>query len=673
MSVTLTNQSGETQTFSDEVAIQLAQEGIITSEQLPDRLRSQITGRAPAQPRQDPLAGLIPTLPPEVSEFAFPDLLPGPLGPGHPSMAQTSPEDAPELLLRSPKVQRLLLEMGIPGAIARNPAQAMNILREMGAEAAASLIAETVDPTERPAANATIQAIIGGVVGAAGTGVSKLRRGASGTEVSDLGRQAEATALAQGAERGLTAGKLSDSQFVDAMESIARAGFFGRPIMESVDDAAIDAGTFGAATIADSLFKTADPTVIGRALEDAAQGGRTAWLAASDALYSRVDALVPNARVRLGPAVKAARQQAEANKNLAPSVARLAQEVADQWEAAREAGGLTMAQARKLRSKFRSIKRGAEGDIKADEAEKAAGKIEAAITEQMNRAFQRSNPSDVARRLQNRADRHFKAGADRFDKEMIRAMAVKDPEKFYQYAIQRKSPTQIRELRNAVTKRPTGKGQTMDPAGLEAWESVQGLVLRDILMNAGLRAGGIALGEAPLTDIVRAGGKVNRTSLAAALNPAETGAGFGPKALEELFKTNPEKLSQFRENAHLIIQASKPHSSKQPFAFALSLGQAGAVGAVLALAFGAPVTAGAVGSALLFGPRALAKFMTNPKVKQWMTTGLAPNATQDQINQSALRLTALAIEEGAFPVDRPDISEDVLAPQPMSATLGGPR
>lgn len=681
------------QTFvmSEEQARALAKQGVLTGKEVEagrffQEGETELTGRRPNErrglPIEPPTQGPIGALNESVRDVipsvdiqpgldfvnrGLQALMPGELPPG-------APEDIPNPPLLKPEITkggvRFAMENLIPalipgGLFARAGVGGRAGLEALG-QAAGSLAAETIDPSQEPASRALGTGAAGAAAGGVAGGVSRLRRGASGRHVAPGMEAANARAEALGT-RGLTAGQMSTNEAVDFVETIAENSVMGRGIIRRAKEGTIRRVSEEITNLADDLG-AAGPQAVGAAIEDAAQDGRAAFLGTGNALYARVDQLAPNARVSMGSVRQRARELAAENEILAPNVGRLLGEI--ERVTTIHGPNIPMSEARRLRSTFLAIERGAEGDIHMEAIERAGKELARLIDDRIVAGFNASQPTGIATAAFRRANEFWADGAERFNKKLINALAKKDPEQLYQLAVKNKAPSQIRQLREAVTLRDTPNGRVTDPAGLEAWRHVQGQALNDILSDAALRRANLTgVGGRGLSAAIAEGGVLDVNAITQRMRS------LGDEAFETIF--DPSQVKIVRENLDILAKATNPGKGQQPLAVALSLGQAGAIwtlGSGLATLNLKKIGAG---SALLIGPTQLAKLVTNPTTKRWLTTGLkAPPGSEARI-RAVTRFIELAIREGAQPIRpaRPNsLTEEGNAPRgAFSATVGGPR
>lgn len=714
MPITITY-DGENYTIGDELALKLAKQGKLTREQVAPLLErlGRSPGIYPADPHarrgKDPsepvpefktlvdkaktlsqmtldatnagLRKLTPSEMPPMSEF-------GPLGP-------PEPVTAPQL---SPSAARFMVELlgGIGGGAlgplvtaGRIPRIASALGEALG-QGGASLAAESVDPTANPAETAVNTAVGGGLMRGANEATVLGLRGASGTKVNPEMLKASNELQAMGGP-GLSAGQISNSAIIDTMEGLAESSLFGGPRMAANKAANVGVVQEQLAKMVQGLGEKG-PEFIGKALADAAEGGRGAWLGVSNAMYKKVEQLAPNAKVYLsGDVLKRARDLADEARVLAPSVSVVPGEIEriiekytppalkpptpsgllDQFGKPFSVKSLpppapvfvSMEDARALRSDLLSFHRGAEGDVKATALEKASGEVATLVDGQITKGFMQSSPSGDAHAAFREASAFFKGGTERFDKDLIAAIAKKDPEVLYRYAVQNNKPTQIRQLKEAVTMRDTTSGRTLDPDGLKVWQHVQGRVLSDVLLAGSARENVMGKSAA---DFLQSGGNVKIGEAASKLNT------IGNEALDQIF--TPQQVKIVRRNLDLINKATDVGRKRTPFAVALSLKQAGAVSeaaGTIGLAFGGSGKTMSIGSTvLLAGPRVVANLFTSPKFRNWLTIGNRARPGSELAGRAISRLTELAIVNGAVPMDTQPQAQR--SPQ-RSLTLSGPR
>lgn len=627
-------------------------------------------------------------------------IIPGsPMGPRPPGTPEAEANMVPDI---SGAEARLVTE-GVLGTIL--PQHRMNFLRRLLGESLAaglgSLVGESVDATQEPFETAGKTAGIAGAASGLASAVTKGRKGGSGENVDPAARAAQEHAQSLGVS--LQPGQVSSSGSVGFLQGVADASLIGGPIVGAAKERVADAVQVDIARWVDNLGQAGGRQALGEVIADAAEGGRAAWLSTVDSLYRRVEAAAPTATVELsGDVLTRARELARQNAVKAPSVGKTEAEVQRLIDenapppppqlfgpdgrplpATNAPVTVPMSEARELRSWLLRLHRASEGDTDMEALERAGGELATLVDREIERGFMASNPTGVALREYRNANTFFRAGTERFDKELIAAIAKKDPEALFNYAVANKKPTQIRELRQAVVERdvpglnPMTPGRASGLAGRQAWNHVKGRLIEDALMASGLGdtgAGGTA------ADLLRSGGKLNAGTFRSKLRA------IGDEALAEIF--DADELENLYRNIDVLARNQGPNIAKNPIMVALSLRQASeasktgqaVMGMLIGGAGGAAGGAGgavAAGTAFLGVPAAIAGFLSNRAVGNWLTIGNRARPGSEQAIRAAARLAALAHANGLSPLQRrqPGDSQRTTNPQPFftSRTLGGPR
>ncbi|MFX0194557.1 MAG: hypothetical protein ACFFCW_00420 [Candidatus Hodarchaeota archaeon] len=195
----------------------------------------------------------------------------------------------------------------------------------------------------------------------------------------------------------------------------------------------------------------------------------------------------------------------------------------------------------------------------------------------------------------------YREGSEKYNNALIRSLIKKserDPHRVMGMIFQKGGVKGIERIKTAV--------------GSEAWEKLQGWYIRDVIERSS--KDGILQGDRFLKEL---------------FNEAR---GMKKEAVESIF--GKEGMSRIKEIGNAIRMAQAPvGKSKTGGSMVIQLMQAGAVGGL----FYGRMPTGA--TALLLGPYALARIMTNKKAAKWLTEGIKLNPRSAQFAATMARLT----------------------------------
>ena len=549
-------------------------------------------------------------------------------------------------ILKTPEVQRALIEvgisipavllspqMGIPkaGIAAARTARAVNLAsRATGAGtgmAAGSLIAETVDPSERPLKEAGDAFFVGAGSEIGASGILKIAGKVGAPLVRKLEAGAEkAIETAQQVGAAVLPGQATRSRIVDLLQNIAEASLLGGGRLAAVKEKSEQILQGAVERFAGKFTQVRTKEDIGDLMRLVIGESGDAFRAFTRAIAQRVDATSSGIQVDLRPAKEFAQgliEQAQSGIKSA-STLRIARNILDKDDfVSFEVGDI-------LRSDLLAVGRQTT-DLLPGKASGAAQKLAGILDGQIDDAGKILQREDAVQawRIRNQAVREGKVT---FNSRFMRALLNKNPDEIFQAVIKPGRPTRIRQIREIIlgdvkAAKPAKLGEVTIkaklPADAELWRSIQGQWIDDVLRNSADDLG--------------------RVSADSALRQMKR---FGDDALKELFPGGAHETFRRYLRALAIVQ-KKPTQEGTGRIF-IQLTQAGAA---LNLLMGGPLSG--MSAAVLLGPPVLARLFTMPKIAKLLTIGLkAPPGTKEAVRVSALLFGALD-KEGLLP---PEIS-----------------
>lgn len=226
--------------------------------------------------------------------------------------------------------------------------------------------------------------------------------------------------------------------------------------------------------------------------------------------------------------------------------------------------------------------------------------------------------SDEALVSLQRANQYWRAGKERFNSSLVKAVAAKNPEAVLGRFLKTGDITDIRAMKKIV--------------GPEIWSNVQGAYVRNLLYGPE----GIVTGKKLTTSLHNMG----RPTLNELLGPEMTTELHNLANIIQLIEKRPTRIG-----GGMMIQLRQSGALMQ---------LAGAITATQTQMPGLQTT----GLGFLIGPEALAQLFTRPAGIRYFTKGLTTNATSAEAIRLAARITELATE-----VKTTTISETTLPTQ----------
>lgn len=474
-----------------------------------------------------------------------------------------------------------------------------------GGGAVGSLVAETVDPSEKPIEEAGKAAAIGMGGELIGAGVA-----AAGSKIiapfrKNLmpGAQDAIDVVTEGGGV-LPADRLVDSNLSSLITNVADAAFIGGKQFTRTGRAAIDIVESRITALAEGFGQGASKEEVGVIIQNAIDGGTSTFRAATRSAYARVDDLAQGVTVDIGGLRGAAQALRERLSAGIPSEGTM--KVLDNI-LGRNNQVMSFADASILRSDLLAISRGGT-ELIPGQAQGAAKQLASALDTAMDRAAkvftggaEAESPQGAALVAEWRAaNEMWQVGKEQFNSRLIMSLANSQPEVVFNTAIKNQRPGTIRRVREIVAKE--------NP---DAWSEIQGQFLKDLIVNSTKQ------GE----------GSISGTSL---LNRLRS---FGDDSLKELIPDEAVRVDIKR-----LFGALASVQSKEPgFGLAIQMTQAGTMVAV-ALP-GGPGLGAAAGTMLL--PGALGKILTTKNGARWLTTGLTAPPGSAAATDAIAKLTAL--------------------------------
>lgn len=541
------------------------------------------------------------TFPPEFRQDPF----------GVPGFARTVDE-----FTQSPEGQRLMLEAGGGIALSLVPpaAVAARLLPRAGpaivrafqggaGEAAGSLAAETIDPSESPVRSAALSFGVGTAGGALGEAAIPLVKKAFAPTVGKLEPAARTLIRTVTGKGGIvTPGTALDSRSIDLLENIAEASLFGGGVLKVAKQKTRRLMQESVEEFAETFASKSSKEDIGVVLQHLIEEGADAFRASAKVLYRNVDRLTQDVSVPTG-AIKRVMQsvQERSERGLgSATIRKMARRVAE----LRDIESFSVLQ--ELRSDFLAITR-VGTDIVGNKAQGAgkllAGRIDKTMT------FSAAKLDPEALKAFREANLFWKQGKETFNSSFIKGLARKDADVVFESAIKPARPLLIRKLRETIA----------DP---EVWKDVQGQFFADTLSKAA-DVDGIVSGELLLKELKK----------------------FGMPALMELLPQG--QSATFRELAQALKLSQQPASIEGTGKMLIQLTQGGAfidLGSFAAgslLGFDIAVAPG-TSTAILLAPAAMARVFTDKTLSRWLSIGLkAPPGSSKAIRAAAQFVAAM--------------------------------
>lgn len=422
---------------------------------------------------------------------------------------------------------------------------------------------------------------------------------------------------AMGREVGLTAAQKTDSHIIDTLENVAEQSFTGGDTMMRFRGFQDE----GYKKITDSLLsdfekyttQNATPEEVGIIFQNAKAAKDAVYKRLAGMKYSRVDKMAGGASVSLSPIKNEAAtimETASKRRGIGGSDAKdaLLKKVLELDDS------VTFKEAQAIRAGL--LDEISSMSAKADIGKGMARKFVSLIDNSMETSAKKLSPE--AYKSWRDANQFYREYKGLFGNDFMHSLdkiAQNAPEKVVDKVFQKGAITQIRNVKSIVS------GKTFN--------DLKAAYLRKIMQES-LDDGGTIIGE-------KMGGKLK---------------GMGDSTLKEIFTV--DELQRIRNVATLGTQMQKKIGGGGGMLVQL-MQASGLVGVATGLATGNTDLAGS-GAAVLFGPYALSKMLTNPVTARYLTRGFrTPAGTKE-----AATITAKLLAEAAkYQIEKPGKQEPV--------------
>ena len=573
-----------------------------------------------------------------------------------------------EEYLTSPEFQRLALEItgGVAGAaiaphiagpvylaraitIAR-PALQQLVTRMIGAasgEGGAAAISQFFDPKEsvvREVLRAAAQGIGGeglsAVVNKAiAKALSKNKKLIDGAEeaVETITKQKEkilkdpdsySKRVQEAARTGnLTPALIQEGQTIDLLENVAELSLIGSGAVRYTREGA---ETVATSTIDDFVKKfkvSADNVEMGNLFQKLLKEDLDVFQAVAKGNYKAVDNALQsnkfanNFQVDLTNIKKWARTEIQnlGGKRQSSKLKGFLQDIID------ENNYINFKRANTLRGDFLEISR----EFTTEGLGKKKGRLAAIASKEITGAMDNAAVPNKVKVLLNKANKHYREGAEVFNDKLFTKIVDSNPEKVYQAIVAAgDQPTLMKKTLEIINKR------IKDPAKkANLITSIRGQFLSDALSKSG-------------KEMSQYGRQIDATKLRNFLEKKEM-------FVKELFTPNQLKNLKEFENALSFSQGILKKKGGLPGAIFIQMKQSGAI---MGLIGGGYATAGAGGAigAFLLGPAALAQAFTSPKIIKALTLGIKHNQDPSLAGRYFYQAVTQMATEGIITQDEAD-------------------
>ncbi len=544
---------------------------------------------------------------------------------------------------------------GVPGAIggAAFGAASGNAMSQL-LQRAGILPGDAPETSGEAASQIGEAALLGGAGEGAGQGIV---RGARGLGILKDSVKPEGRELIDFVgERGVvTPSQATNSRAIDLIQNIAEGAFFGAETIArtkaNVKSLVID----GMDNFAQSFVKNTSRAERGEVLQQAVSEGTEAFNVTARTLYAEVDKAVQGVRVNYtGLKRKAAASLRTLEAGLPSGTAK-----ATLNRIMKKGDMASFADAQQLRSDLLNLTRNitdplparTEGIVKrlAKEVDNAM----VAASEKLPGREIAAGQSLTAKDTWRMANQFWKEGKDTFNSKLVKTIVSKEPDEAVDFLLAQKSELKVKRMRELVEQfdpstttpqigRASSSARTA--AGKQAWKNIQGALINKIMDAGTTFKDGVKVlnGNAMLKQINKF------------MDPNAAGAG----TINAFFDpVDARKLQKFARMLAVAEARGATEGGKNYIQFM----QVGAGMALLASPFNATAESFRPELAVaLFGPAVLAKVLTNPKVAQFLSTGLKVSPRTEQATTFTTKLAALLQEEGieSRVIDNPFPEED---------------
>jgi hypothetical protein len=423
--------------------------------------------------------------------------------------------------------------------------------------------------------------------------------------------------------------QITESPAIDTLQSIAKRSYLGGGKIIKAEQLTDDILSAALNKEVQSKIGSTGRLQFGEMGMDALQGGVDAFNATAKGMYSSLDDIVRaqfktdiiTGKKTIINGVNVSNLKRNAQNMLAPARAgiRTKEQTAILTEIVNKPDIMSFSNAQTLRSDLLSVSRTGGEVIKG----KAQG-IARTFSGQIDKAMQAAgkNLPDDALPLFRKASEFYKSGKNTFNSKFVRKLVGSEPDVFLSNALSGDKGTivsNIRKMRSVIFAKDA-QGKLVNKGADETWKKFQGFFAEKMLTNSVSDEISMTIRGASLLREMRK---------------------FGDETLEVLAPKG--ELNQFKEfiRALAINQAKQPGG--QGATIFIAMAQAGAVGKIV---YTGDVDAASL--AILAGPAAIAKIMTNPNTSRLLINGMRPGVkwTVKESAKMAARLGVLFAKEG---------------------------
>jgi len=389
------------------------------------------------------------------------------------------------------------------------------------------------------------------------------------------------------AKPSLPPASIVESKGMDVLHNIAEASFFGNKLgtREIERGVAINAMADDLGT---AFGKVVSPDDLGRAISEAATAGLTHYRKAyTTPMYNMVSEIAGETPIDVTVLKKSIAKEFDALPEVGGIEAESMGDALIEYVMARP-DVMSFDMARKMRSRFRTIKEKFQITDKNAPTIGIAKKLEAVLNKEIDKTLGKTNP--YAQRIWRNTNEIYRAGSQKFNNQFVRSLVKQanpdlggKPEKVLGMIFKDKGVTGLNQVKKIAGKDLWGDMKTWHiGAMMEKSKNNNGEIIGDKLFNA-------LFSEKPTT-------------------------GMGTNAMKIIYE--PEQLKGIKKliNVLKVVQKKRDNTGK----IFIQLTQAGVIGSALMKRGPAIMTAAA-----FFGTIGrLSKLMTSPTGVKLLTTGL---------------------------------------------------
>jgi hypothetical protein len=588
-------------------------------------------------------------------------------------MGKIDPEEMGQVeeYLRSPEFGRLALEItgGVVGAtiaphiagpvylaraitIAR-PALQKLATRMIGAgtgEGSAAGIAQFFDPKEsvaREVLRASAQGITGEGFGAVvnkaiAKALGRNKKLIDGAEeaVTTIEKQKQkilkspdsySKRVQEAARTGnLTPALLQEGQLIDVAENIAELSLVGSGAIRYTREGAETIATSGVDDFLKQFKVVADDVEMGTLFQKLLKQDVDLFKSVSKGNYKAVDKALQsdkfanNFQVDLTDLRTWARDEIKnlGGKRQSAKLRGFLQDIID------ENNYISFKRANTLRGDFLETSR----EFTTESLGKKKGRLAAIASTDITKAMEEAAVPDKVKKLLDKANKHYREGAEVFNTKLFSKIIDSNPEKVYQAIVAAgDQPTLMKKTLEIINKR------IKDPAKkANLITSIRGQFLSDAFSKSG-------------KEMSQYGRQIDAKKLRNFLEKKEM-------FVKELFTPNQIKNLKEFENALSFSQGVLKKKGGITGGIFIQMKQSGAIMGLAGLAGGGYATAGTGGiaAALILGPAAISKAFTSPKVIKALTLGIKHNQDPSLAGRYFYQAVTQMATEGIITQDEAD-------------------